>query len=149
MLGLFFLTIVMGFILWTTHGNLILFLAALIIEFILVTILLIHVFEKYVKPIDKIIETVDEFVEGNFLARVQQQADGKLGILSNKINILARNLSDLSTHEQIQKEQLSTIVNNTESGIVLIDEKGYIHYVNRKFIEMFGKSSKDYKGYLY
>lgn len=148
-IGLFLLTIAMGIILWKTHGDLILFVAALIVEFILVTILLMNVFEKYVKPLDKVIETVDEFVNGNFLARVRQQAEGKAGELSNKINILARNLSDLSTHEQMQKEQLSTIVNNTESGIVLIDEKGYIHYVNRKFIEMFGKTTKDYNGFLY
>ena len=72
-----------------------------------------------------------------------------MGELSNKVNALARNLSELSIHEQMQKEQLSTIVNNIESGIVLIDEKGYIHYVNRKFISMFGKEARAYRGYLY
>src|SRR5699024_10235858 len=39
--------------------------------------------------------------------------------------------------------------NNIESGIILIDEKGYIHYVNRKFVEMFGGTRKAYRGYLY
>src|SRR5699024_10877918 len=69
--------------------------------------------------------------------------------LSKEINILAQNLNELSTNEQIQKEQLSTIINNTERGIVLINEKGYIHFVNRKFINMFGKTTLHYHGYLY
>src|SRR5699024_11518808 len=52
-------------------------------------------------------------------------------------------------HEQLQAEHLSTVIDNTESGLALIDEKGYIHLVNRKFIAMFGKTPKDYIGYLY
>src|SRR5699024_6027969 len=68
---------------------------------------------------------------------------------SAKNNKLARSLSELTIQEQIQAEQLSTVIENSESGLVLIDEKGYIHLVNREFIMMFGKNPKDYVGYLY
>ncbi len=36
-----------------------------------------------------------------------------------------------------------------ESGLMLIDERGYVHLVNRKFLHMFGKQSTNYIGYLY
>src|SRR5690625_7849564 len=74
---------------------------------------------------------------------------GTLGELSSKVNALARNLSDLTIQEQIQAEQLSTVIDNSESALVLIDEKGYIHVVNRKFLSMFGGKSSDYIVYLY
>src|SRR5699024_1282703 len=67
----------------------------------------------------------------------------------NEINALARNLSELSIHEQMQSEQLSTVIDNTESGLILLDEKGFIHLVNRKFISLFGGQPKDYVGDLY
>lgn len=148
-IGLFVLSIVMGIILWTTRSDMILFGATLGVHFIIVVLILMHVFDMYVKPLDRIIKTVHEMVKGHYVTRVQQGASGKAGELSKQINILAQNLNELSTNEQIQKEQLSTIINNTESGIALIDPKGYIHFVNRKFIEMFGQTAKHYHGYLY
>src|SRR5699024_5281982 len=48
-----------------------------------------------------------------------------------------------------QSEQLKTVIDNTVSGLVLIDEKGYIHLVNRRVVNMFGKTARDYIGYLY
>src|SRR5699024_11108242 len=44
---------------------------------------------------------------------------------------------------------LLTVLNNTESGLALVDEKGYIHLVNRKFLTIFNKKKYDYIGYLY
>src|SRR5699024_6665892 len=44
---------------------------------------------------------------------------------------------------------LSTVIENSESALVLIDEKGYIHIVNRKFLSIFGKTSQAYVGYIY
>src|SRR5699024_11371468 len=60
-----------------------------------------------------------------------------------------KNVSKLTIQEQIQSEHLSTIIENSESAVVLIDEKGYIHIVNRKFLSVFGKTSQVYVGYIY
>ncbi|MEI3606028.1 ATP-binding protein [Pseudogracilibacillus sp. SE30717A] len=146
---LFFILILSGAILYTTVTNLYVLLAVLVIEFIILILALFHFFEKYVKPIDKASETMDKLLQGNYHARIHQQMNGSIGELSTKINSLARNLSELTIQEQIQAEQLSTVIENSESGLVLIDEKGYIHVVNRKFISMFGKTPQDYIGYLY
>lgn len=148
-IGLFLLILITGIVLNQALDNLFMVIAVLAIEYIVLVLILLSIYDRYIKPIDKVITTVDQLVDGNFRARIHQKVDGNIGVLNNKINVLARNLSDLSIHEQMQAEQLSTVINNTQSGLVLIDEKGYIHFVNQKFITMFGKTPKDYKGYLY
>src|SRR5690625_7332552 len=90
-----------------------------------------------------------KLLNGNYHARIHHQMKGTIGELSTKINSLARNLSELTIQEQIQAEQLSTVIENSESGLVLIDEKGYIHIVNRTFASMCGKRDQDYSGHLY
>lgn len=138
-----------GLVLSQIVDNLIVLIAVLVAEFIILLIILLHIFDQYMKPIKKATNIVGELVKGNYRARIQHRSEGSFGELSYKINTLARNLSELSIHEQIQSEQLSTVLDNTESGLVLVDEKGYIHFVNRKFIDMFGGVDKDYKGFLY
>jgi two-component system phosphate regulon sensor histidine kinase PhoR len=149
MIGVFIFTVATGLLLSQVVDNVIVLIAELLTEVIVLVIMLLHIFEKYMKPIEKASATVDELVKGNYRARIHHIQEGSFGELSYKINALARNLSELSIHEQIQSEQLSTILDNTESGLVLIDEKGYIHFVNRKFIAMFGGVDQDYKGFLY
>lgn len=138
-----------GAILFQFVSNFYVLLAVLVIEYITLVLALFYFFDKYVKPIDKASETMDKLLQGNYHARIHHRMNGSIGQLSTKINSLARNLSELTIQEQIQAEQLSTVIENSESGLVLIDEKGYIHVVNRKFISMFGRTPQDYIGYLY
>ncbi|MBM7597730.1 two-component system phosphate regulon sensor histidine kinase PhoR [Virgibacillus halotolerans] len=148
-IGIFIFIAITGSVLSQVVDDLIVLIAVLVTELIVLLIILLHIFDNYMKPIKKATATVDELVKGNYRARIHHTQKGSFGELSYKINALARNLSELSIHEQIQSEQLSTVLDNTESGLVLIDEKGYIHFVNRKFMDMFGGVDKDYKGFLY
>jgi two-component system phosphate regulon sensor histidine kinase PhoR len=147
--GILLLVAATGAVISLSNENIFVLLSVLLIEYIILLIVGLHVFDKYIKPVEKASRTVDQLVEGNYSARIRLPATGGIGELSNKINALARNLSELTINEQLQAEQLSTVVDNTESGLVLIDEKGYIHLVNRKFLSMFGKAPKDYVGFLY
>src|SRR5690625_2502137 len=146
---LFIIIAITGIILFPVVTNYYILLAVLVIEFIILLLIMFFFFDKYVKPIEIASGTMDKLLKGNYNARVHHSMDGTIGELSTKINSLARNLSELSIQEQMQSEQLSTVIENSESGLVLIDEKGYIHVVNRKFISMFGRSPSDYIGYLY
>jgi len=146
---LLFILVVSGAILSQVITNIYVLLAVLVIEYIVLVLTLFYFFDKYVKPIEKASNTMDKLLKGNYHARIHNQMNGSIGELSSKINSLARNLSELTIQEQIQAEQLSTVIENSESGLVLIDEKGYIHVVNRKFLSMFGKKPQDYIGYLY
>ncbi|UJL45037.1 PAS domain S-box protein [Virgibacillus sp. NKC19-16] len=147
--GIFILLAVTGFVLSLLTDNYILLFAVLLTLYIILVIVMRHIYDRYIKPIKKVTKTVDEMVKGNYRARFQHTEHGDIGELSSKVNQLARNLSELSIQEQMHSSQLSSVIDNMESGLVLIDEKGYIHLVNRKFISLFGKTSKDYVGYLY
>jgi len=138
-----------GFILAQVVTNIYVLISVLVITFIIFAVMLFHFFDKYIKPIEKASWTMDKLLQGNYYARVNQEMNGTIGELSGKINTLAKNLSKLTIQEQIQAEQLSTIIENSESALVLIDEKGYIHIVNRKFLSVFGKTSQAYVGYIY
>src|SRR5699024_1554614 len=129
--------------------NYLVLIGVLVILYIILIVILLHIFDKYIKPVQIASDTVSKLIKGNYRARIHYPLNGSIGKLSSQINALARNLSELSIHEQMQAEQLSTVVDNTESGLVLIDEKGYIHLVNRKFISMFRIGPKDYVGHLY
>jgi two-component system phosphate regulon sensor histidine kinase PhoR len=138
-----------GLILSLVTDNYFILIAVLLTVFIIFLIFLIHFYDTYIKPIYKAANTVDEIVKGNYRARFHHPKDDSVGDLSNKINDLGRSLGELSIQEQMYSDQLSTIIDNLESGLVLVDAKGYIHFVNRKFVKMFGNTPKEYKGYLY
>src|SRR5690625_4785592 len=138
-----------GIILSLVADNYFIVIAVLLTVLIIFLLLLIHFYDTFIKPIHKATKTVDEIVKGNYRARFHHPKDDGVGNLSNKINDLGRSLGELAIQEQMHSEQLSTIIDNLESGLVLVDSKGYIHFVNRKFIKMFGSTPKEYKGYLY
>lgn len=148
LIGTILTIIISGAVLSQIVDNYVILIAVLFIEMIVLTLLLLHVFERYIKPVNVAKDTVEKLVQGNYRARVHHSATGTLGDLMNEINALAKNLSELSIHEQMQSEQLSTVIDNTESGLVLIDEKGLIHLVNRKFLSIFGGKPLDYVGAL-
>src|SRR5699024_9355115 len=148
-IGLLAILIIIGSILSQFVSNIYTLISVLVIQFIIFVLVLLHVYDKYVNPIEKSIDTINHLVKGNYRERMHHSTNGISGELSRKVNALARSLSELSIHEQMQAEQLSTVINNTESGLVLIDDKGYIHLVNRKILSMFGQTEKDYIGYLY
>lgn len=115
-------------------------LISLIIGFIILLVLIYHMFENYVRPIRSSINVTNELVKGNYNARTYVKPYGEAQQLSNAINVLARNLQEMSIQEKMQGSQWKTVLNNMESGLMLIDERGYVHLINRKFLKMFGKN---------
>src|SRR5699024_8910000 len=146
---LFTVCIMAGLLLTPVVSNIYILIAVLFFLYLITMILIIYIVETYVKPLGRLSYTMDKLLEGNYYTRISGPTKGEIAELSSKINQLARSLSELTIQEQIQSEQLSTVIENTESGLVLIDEKGYIHLVNRTFLSMFGKTPQDYIGYLY
>ncbi|WP_077621190.1 two-component system histidine kinase PnpS [Sediminibacillus massiliensis] len=122
----------------TISGSLIVFL-----------VLIVNIFEKYIKPVQSSAMVADELVKGNYKARTYVSYFGEAGRLSNSINKLASSLQEITLQEKMQENQLGTVIDNMESGLMLVDEKGYVHMVNRKFMDIFGGKFKDYVGFLY
>lgn len=147
--GVFLIVGLTGGVLSLLVTNYIFLISILIIQFFAFIFLLLFIFDKYIKPIEKMTNAISELTEGNYRKRIHHRTNGTVAALMTQINTLARKLNEMSIHEEMQAEQLMTIVDNTESGLVLLDEKGYIHLVNRKFISMFGKSYDRYVGHLF
>ncbi|WP_156857584.1 two-component system histidine kinase PnpS [Oceanobacillus sp. AG] len=147
--GLFIIVLIAGLIISTFAENIIFLIAVLFIVFFSVCLLFIRIYNNYILPIEKASNTIKEIGKGNYQARFHYTRNPLHNELSTNINKLARELTEFSLQEQIQSEQLSTLIDNMASGLVLLDERGYIHLVNRKFIDLFGKTEKDYVGSLY
>lgn len=149
MVGLFIIVLIAGLIISTLVENIIFLIAVLVIVFVSISVLFIRIYNDYILPIEQASDTIKEIGKGNYRARFHNTRNPLHSKLSTNINKLARELTEFSLQEQIQSEQLSTLIDNMASGLVLLDERGYIHLVNRKFIDLFGKTEKDYVGYLY
>lgn len=148
-LNIAFILFVAGIIMATFTENIILLIAVLLIVFVLIVIVMKRIHIEFIKPIDEATVTIEEILNKNYQARFHATTNKKMQHLSNKVNRLARELTDISLQEEMQSEQLSTLIDNTESGLVLLDEKGYIHLVNPKFSQLFGEKKKSYVGSLY
>src|SRR5699024_10683370 len=95
-LGILIIEAITGAILSQTVDNLFVLISVLLIEYIILLLILLHVFDKYIKPIKKATKTVDQLVQGNYRARIQHPGSGSIGILSNKIESFAGSLSEQS-----------------------------------------------------
>ncbi|MDC3415742.1 two-component system histidine kinase PnpS [Aquibacillus salsiterrae] len=122
---------------------------ALLGGLIVIWVMIFNIFEKYIKPVRAAANVASELAKGNYKVRTYDSYYGDGAKLGHSINILARSLQEMAVQEKIHSNQLRTVIDNMESGLILIDDRGYINLVNRKFINMFGKEFKDYIGYLY
>ncbi|MBH0230124.1 two-component system histidine kinase PnpS [Halobacillus yeomjeoni] len=108
-----------------------------------------NIFSKYIRPIRAAAKVSNELAKGNYKARTYEGHFGEAGQLSRSINILARNLQEMTSTKGMQENQLEAVINNMGNGLVLIDERGYILLVNKAFVDTFGGDSSEYISYLY
>ncbi|KGX89088.1 two-component system histidine kinase PnpS [Pontibacillus litoralis] len=107
------------------------------------------IFEKYIKPIRSAARVADELAQGNYRARTYEGNFGEAAQLTSSINVLARNLQEMSMVQEMQNDRLEAVINNMGNGLVLIDEKGYVNLVNKAFLDSFKGEYNDYLGHLY
>jgi two-component system phosphate regulon sensor histidine kinase PhoR len=105
--------------------------ACLTVALILIYLIGDRVISKYFKPIDAAANVAIELANGNYKARTYEYRMNETSNLSASINTLASNLENITKENQIQHERLSTLIDNMGSGLVLIDERGYIRLVNK------------------
>lgn len=121
----------------------------LLLSCIIIVILITYLFENYVKPVRVSIHVMKELTKGNYNARAYMTPKGEAQQLNDSINVLAKHLQERHFQEKSQSNQWDTIMNNMESGLMLLDDRGYVHIVNRKFMELFSETESDIIGYLY
>ncbi|MGC4376128.1 ATP-binding protein [Fictibacillus sp. Mic-4] len=115
--------------------------------FVLVLIISIRVINRLVKPVTDAVLTAKELAKGNFKARAYEFKEKDIGELNHSLNVLARNLDQMTQSYESQQNRLTTLIENMGSGLILIDANGYVNLVNRAFKEIF--QTEDWTGQLF
>ncbi|MEC2077655.1 two-component system histidine kinase PnpS [Metabacillus fastidiosus] len=123
--------------------------ASLGLAFIVIVLLGFRITAQYTKPIESATKVAIELAKGNYKARTYEDHLDETGMLSQSINILARNLQDMTRAQEMQQDRLQTLIENMGSGLILIDGRGYVNLVNRAYKEIFEIKSVDFLYQLY
>jgi len=147
---IFLIVLITGGLLSQIVDNSVFLVAILLMELFVLLLVITRFNRDYVKPMNQAVKTIDQMLNQNYHARFHYTPTSELVVeLGTKINHLSKYLAEFSIQEQMQVGQLSTLIDHVQSGLVLIGKKGYIELVNRKFLSMFGRTTKDYVGRLY
>ncbi|OES44162.1 two-component system histidine kinase PnpS [Domibacillus iocasae] len=112
-------------------------LTSLGVSLVLIVLIGTKVTGRYVKPIESATAVAIELAKGNYRARTYEIPPDEMGMLNTSINILARNLQEMMQAQEVHHNRLTTLVENIESGLLLIDDRGYIVMANRSFKKMY------------
>lgn len=92
---------------------------------------------RYTRPIEAATKTAIELAKGNYRARASSAHADETGKLNTSLNILARNLQEMEISREMHQDRLETLIENIGSGVLLIDNKGYITLSNRAYKNIF------------
>ncbi|WP_335872246.1 two-component system histidine kinase PnpS [Bacillus sp. 2205SS5-2] len=125
-------------VLKTAYGQIWLVLAvSLGLSLIVIILLASKITAQYTKPIESATTVAIELAKGNYRARTFEDYIDETSMLSSSINILARNLQEMVSTQEMQQDRLMTLIENMGSGLLLIDPKGYIVLINKAYKEQF------------
>ncbi|MGE7092092.1 two-component system histidine kinase PnpS [Lysinibacillus sp. NPDC048646] len=132
------------------HARLYIVLAILfLISISLIAVVSRYMIYNFTAPIDNVTETALELAKGNYRARAHENEQERTMPLSHSINILARNLQDITTIREVEEERLKTLIENMGSSLMMIGREGNISIVNRVFLERFGMELEDVQGKVF
>ncbi|MFJ3386191.1 MULTISPECIES: two-component system histidine kinase PnpS [unclassified Lysinibacillus] len=132
------------------HARLYVVLAILfLIALILMAIVSRYMIRNFTAPIDNVTDTALELAKGNYRARAHENEHERMMPLSHSINILARNLQDITAIREVEEERLKTLIENMGSSLMMIGREGNISIVNRVFLERFGMQINDVQGKVF
>ena len=122
---------------------------AFLTAMILIGLVSRHMLRIFTAPIDNVTETALELAKGNYRARAYEKDQERLMPLSHSINILARNLQDITTIREVEEERLKTLIENMGSSLMMIGREGNVSIVNRVFLHRFGMPLEEVKGKVF
>ncbi|MGF9963456.1 two-component system histidine kinase PnpS [Bacillus rhizoplanae] len=120
-----------------------------VISFLTILFLVMRITGQYIRPIESVTKVAIELAKGNYKARAYESHSDETGMLSKAINILARNLQEMTLEQEMQQDRLHTLIENMGSGMILIDSRGHVSLVNRSYKEIFHVTDEEYLHRLY
>ncbi|OIJ12390.1 PAS domain-containing sensor histidine kinase [Anaerobacillus alkalilacustris] len=114
-----------------------LLLVSFTIAFLVIVLLSSRITNEMVKPIEEATLVAKQLAHGNFKVRVSHGKNDETGQLSQSLNVLAQNLDEVTRTYQVQQERLETLIENMDSGLILINNKGEISLINKSCKRIF------------
>ncbi|AQU78979.1 MULTISPECIES: two-component system histidine kinase PnpS [Planococcus] len=102
-----------------------------------------------IKPVENATETALELAKGNYLARATESNAQESVELSRTINVLARNLQEITAVRVMEQERLKTLIENMGSALIMIDRQGAVSLVNKPFLDEFNLKPEAILGKFY
>ncbi|OCA81812.1 MULTISPECIES: two-component system histidine kinase PnpS [unclassified Bacillus (in: firmicutes)] len=116
---------------------------------VMIVLFVFQLIKKFAIPIESATKAALELTRGNYRARSYVGRNNENGILNHSINTVARNLQEMKIAHEIQKDRLSTLIENMGSALLLIDDKGFISMINHAYIDLFKVEEEEYLSELY
>ena len=117
--------------------------------FIIIVFIGTKITTKFTRPLESATKTAIELAKGNYHARTYENEYNELSMLSASINILARNLQQMTREQEMQTERLMTVIENMGAPLILIDDQGYITLMNQVYKEVFQVEEYNIIGHSY
>ncbi|PGL69162.1 two-component system histidine kinase PnpS [Bacillus sp. AFS055030] len=114
-----------------------------------IIILLVRYSHQFSKPIEDITQVAIELSKGNYKARTLTESNESTTMLSQAMNVLAKNLQEMTSQQEMQQDRLNTLIHNIGSGVVLINSRGHVNLINKTYRETFKVESRSILGELY
>lgn len=121
----------------------------LLVALLLTAMIGMRIAKGIAKPIEEMIDVSERLKDKDYGARVRMQPKGELGQLATAINVLASSLKKQVEKIQENEQQLSGVLRNMTSGVLLVDKDGKILLVNRAIGKMLGLSAETFTGKLH
>ncbi|HSI66548.1 MAG TPA: ATP-binding protein [Planococcus sp. (in: firmicutes)] len=104
-----------------------------------------RIIKIHAHPIENVTETAQELAKGNYRARAYEHGFEGTVQLSSTINVLARNLQEITAIKEMEQERLKTLIENMGSALIMIDRQGKVSLVNKTFLSEFDLSDEELK----
>ncbi|OZT77228.1 two-component system histidine kinase PnpS [Salinicoccus roseus] len=82
------------------------------------------------RPIDSIMNVTSRLRKNDYSSRVNTEAKGEIGDLSQSINALAASLQRQMKEIEENEQQLTSIISNMVSGVMLVNQDGKVELLN-------------------
>ncbi|MCC3378066.1 PAS domain S-box protein [Paenibacillus farraposensis] len=107
----------------------------------------------FVRPIQSILEKVNEMADGHFDTRLEIKGGHELAQLGERINAMAynlgvytRRLEQMYEENRSVKEHLESVINQTADAILVTDQEDRVVRVNHAFETLYGWTKKELVG---
>lgn len=101
------------------------------------------------RPIEEVVDVARRLTSKDYESRVTVKATGEIGQLSHAINVLASSLQKQMKEIQDHQQQLTSILSNMVSGVMLVNDAGIIQLINPAMEELIGQSQEELIGQLH